>query len=66
MKNCLDLIIQHLISGGQISNGTQNISFNKALSKGYLCCDDPDCCNADFISMDEIIEYIESNDWYVV
>lgn len=58
----------HLVKGGQISNGPQSIAFSVETNTGYITCDDPNCCQGEFGGLDGIEEYIspDFDEWVLV
>ena len=50
-----------LLAGKAVSNGTHTITFNKDRSFGYLCCYDPGCCDGEFYSIEEILDFIDDD-----
>lgn len=63
----ISVIQKCLESGGQISNGPQYITWSPQNNWGYMCCDTEGCCDFDFESIQEIMDFIKgNNEWFPV
>lgn len=51
-------IIEKLKCGEQLTNGPQSIVYNPETGEGRLWCDTPDCCDSDFIDLEELMDYV--------
>lgn len=54
-----------LLNGSQITNGAQWIIFNARIRRGYLNCDEIGCCDMEFESLGEVLDYVKEHedDW---
>jgi len=51
-----------LARGLQLTNGPQSIEYDAQTDTGFLWCDTPGCCDYDFDSLSEVLEYLEADD----